>query len=129
MTTSLICRKKAPHTIRSAAGLAFSITGLIMILSAPVVVYAQNAPMGGSPSGQSSQAPSGQYKRGETPTGQEYGVIKKGEPHKSDPAGKKSDRSGHQHQTNPNAKPGGGIVDRDKRETHEGSGPDPLGRY
>jgi hypothetical protein len=128
MTTSLICRKKVPHTVPSAAGLAFSIAGLIMVLSAPVV-YAQSAPMGDSPSGPSGQAPSGQYKRGETPTGQEYGVIKKGEPHKSDTAGKKSDRSDHQHQTNPNAKPGGGLVDRDKRETHEGSGPDPLGRY
>jgi hypothetical protein len=125
VTTSSISRKIASHTIPSAVGLTISIAGLIMVLAAPVV-YAQSAPMGDSSSG---QAPSGEYKRGETPTGQEYGVIKKGEPHKSDPAGKKSDRSGHQHQTNPNAKPGGGIVDRDKRETHEGSGPDPLGRY
>jgi hypothetical protein len=125
MTTSSISRKIATHTVPSAVGLTISIAGLITVLSAPVV-YAQSAPTGDSGSG---QAPSGQYKRGETPTGQEYGVIKKGEPHKGDAAGKKSDRSDHKHQTNRNAKPAGGVVDRDKRETHEGSGPDPFGRY
>jgi hypothetical protein len=128
MTTSSIFGKIAPHTVPFAVGLTFRIAGLIMVLSAPLV-YAQSAPMGDSPSGPSGQAPSGQYKHGETPTGQEYGVIKQGEPHKSDTAGKKTDRSDHKHHTNRNAKPFGGIVDRDKRETHEGSGPDPFGRY
>ncbi len=125
MTTSSISRKIAPHTIPSAAGLPFRIVGLIMALAAPVV-YAQSTPMGDSSTG---QAPSGEYKRGETPTGQEYGVIKKGEPHKSNAAGEKSNRSTHKHETKQNGKPGGGLVDRDKRETHEGSGPDPFGRY
>jgi hypothetical protein len=125
MTTSSISRKIALHTIPSAVGLTISIAGLIMVLAAPVV-YAQSAPMGDSSSG---QAPSGEYKRGETPTGQEYGVIKKGEPHKSNAAGEKSNRSTHKHETKQNGKPGGGLVDRDKRETHEGSGPDPFGRY
>ena len=123
MTTSSITKKIASHTVSFAVALAISIAGLIMVLSAPLV-HAQSATMGDS-----SQAPSGQYKRGETPTGQEYGVIKKGEPHKSDTGGKKSDQADHKHHTKPNTKPGGGIVDRDKRETHEGSGPDPVGRY
>ncbi|WON74622.1 hypothetical protein [Nitrosospira sp. Is2] len=117
MTTSSKPREIVPDTVSFAVGLTFSIAGLIMVLAAPLV-YAQSAPMGDSGAG---QAPSGEYKRGETPTGQEYGVIKKGEPHKSDAAGKKSDRSNHNHHHKGDAKSDGGLVDRDKRETQEGS--------
>ncbi|MDQ3185997.1 MAG: hypothetical protein M3Q16_05950 [Pseudomonadota bacterium] len=66
-----------------------------------------------------------QYKRGETPTGQKYGIIKEGEPHKSE-AAKKPDRSNEKQEKK---KPGpGSSIERDPRETSEGSGPDPLGR-
>jgi hypothetical protein len=119
MTTSSKSREIVPDTVSFAVGLTFSIAGLLMVLAAPLV-YAQSAPMGDSGA---SKAPNGEYKRGETPTGQEYGVIKKGEPHKSDAAGKKSDRSDHKHHHKGDAKPDGGLVDRDKRETHEGSMP------
>jgi hypothetical protein len=125
MTTSSRSRKIAAHTIPSAVALTISTAGLIMVLAAPVV-YAESTPMGDPSSG---QAPSGEYKRGETPTGQEYGVIKKGEPHKSDAAGEKSNRGTHKHETKQNAKQGGGLVDRDKRDTQEGPGLDPFGRY
>ena len=112
MSTSLISRKIGGLPV--AVGLTFSIAGLIMVLSAPLV-YAQGTPMGGATSGQSGGE---QYKRGETPTGQQYGVIKEGEPHKSD-AGKKMDRSDDKQRAKRDVKPGGGLVDRDKRETHE----------
>lgn len=125
MTTSSISRKIAANNIPFSVGMAFSVASLVMALSAPLV-YAQGTPTGDSASG---KAAGEQYKRGETPTGQPYGVIKKGEPHKSDAAGKKSDRSDHKHQSTREAQPSGGLVDRDKRETHEGSGPDPFGRY
>ena len=84
MSTLSISRRTGGKLL--GAGLTISIAGLIMVLSAPLV-YAQSTPTGESKSGQSGGE---QYKRGETPTGQPYGVIKEGEPHKSD-AGKKSD--------------------------------------
>jgi hypothetical protein len=117
MTTSSKSREIVPETVSFAVGLTFIIAGLIMVFAAPLV-YAQSAPMGDSSAG---QAPSGEYKRGETPTGQEYGVIKKGEPHKSDAAGEKS--GDHKHHRKGDAKSDGGLVDRDKRETHEGVRP------
>ena len=82
MNTSSISKKMGEQPL--GVGLTISIAGLIMALSAPLV-YAQSTPTGETKSGQSSGE---QYKRGETPTGQPYGVIKEGEPHKSD-AGKK----------------------------------------
>ncbi len=72
------------------------------------------------------QSGAGQYKPGKAPTGQEYGIIKKGEPHKGEAAGKKPDSSNKKQESKPGP---GAFTDRDKRETHEGSGPDPLGRY
>ena len=62
-------------------GLTISIAGFIMALSAPLV-YAQSTPTGETKSGQSSGE---QYKRGETPTGQPYGLLKKVSPIKVTP--------------------------------------------
>jgi hypothetical protein len=116
MRTSSISRKIGG--LPFAVGLTFSIAGLITVLSAPLV-YAQSTPTGGATSGQSGGQSGGeQYKRGETPTGQQYGIIKEGEPHKSD-AGKKMDRSDDKQRAKRDGKSGGGLVDRDKRETHE----------
>lgn len=70
----------------SLVGLTLRIAGLILAFSASNLVHAQQGPMDSTVPGQSA---GDQYKRGETPTGQEYGVIKKGEPHKSDAQQKK----------------------------------------
>ncbi|KIO49992.1 hypothetical protein [Nitrosospira sp. NpAV] len=99
------------------------VSALSMILFMYGSAQAQTGPMDSPPIGQSGAE---QYKPGKTPTGQEYGVIKKGEPHKSEAAKKKSDGSSEKQETKPGSE---SIIDRDKRESHEGSGPDPLGRY
>ena len=109
MSTSSISRKIGEQPL--GVGLTISIAGLIMVLSAPLV-YAQSTPSGETKSGQSSGE---QYKRGETPTGQPYGVIKEGEPHKSE-AGKKMDRSDDKQRAKGDAKPGAGP-DQDKSKT------------
>jgi hypothetical protein len=107
MSTLSISRRTGGKLL--GAGLTISIAGLIMVLSAPVV-YAQSTPTGETKSGQ----PSGeQYKRGETPTGQPYGVIKEGEPHKSD-AGKKMDTNADKQRAKGDAKPGAGLDDKSK---------------
>src|SRR6188474_2422513 len=109
MNTSSISRKIGEQPL--GVGLTTSIAGLIMVLSAPLV-YAQSTPTGETKSGQ----PNGeQYKRGETPTGQPYGVIKEGEPHKSD-AGKKMERSDDKQGAKGGAKPEAGSG-QDKSKT------------
>lgn len=105
--------KARPHSL-SLVGLTLRIAGLILAFSASNLVHAQQGPMDSTVPGQSA---GDQYKRGETPTGQEYGVIKKGEPHKSDAATKKGDRKGNRNEMNNEAKPGtGSTTDGDKRE-------------
>jgi hypothetical protein len=105
--------KAASHS-RPSVGLTLSIIGLMLAFSAPNLVHAQHGPMDSAVPGQSA---GDQYKRGETPTGQEYGVIKKGEPHKSDAATKKGDRGGSKDEMKNEAKPGtDSTIDRDKRE-------------
>lgn len=106
--------EKASRHSRPVAGLTLSIAGLMLAFSAPNLVHAQQGPMDSPVPEQSS---GDQYKRGETPTGQEYGVIKKGEPHKSDAATKKGDRRGSRDDVKNEAKPGtDSTTDRDKRE-------------
>jgi hypothetical protein len=105
--------KAAQHSL-SSTGLTLRIAGLILAFSASNLVHAQQGPMDSPVPGQST---GDQYKRGETPTGQEYGVIKKGEPHKSDAATKKGDRKGSRDEMKNEAKPGtDSTTDRDKRE-------------
>ena len=111
-------RNEAPRSSQLITHAGFSALGLALILFIYGSAHAQTGPMDSPPIGQSG---AGQYKPGKTPTGQEYGVIKKGEPNK-----KKPDSSSEKQGTKPGTEP---IIDRDKRETHEGSGPDPLGRY
>ena len=106
MNTSSISKKMGEQPL--GVGLTISIAGLIVALSAPLV-YAQSTPTGETKSGQSSGE---QYKRGETPTGQPYGVIKEGEPHKSDAGKKSDDKQG----AKGGAKPGAGL-DQDKSKT------------
>lgn len=100
----------------------FSVLGVMLVVFACGSVHAQSGPMDSPPIGK--PAPE-QYKRGETPTGQEYGVIKEGEPHKSE-APKKPDRSNEKQEKKPGPE---SFIERDPRETSEGSGPDPFGRY
>ena len=105
--------EKAPYS-PSSVRLTLSIVGLILAFSASNLVHAQQGPMDSPVPGQSA---GDQYKRGETPTGQEYGVIKKGEPHKSDAATKKGDRKGSRDEMKNEPKSGtDSTVDRDKRE-------------
>lgn len=117
-----ISRNEMPRFSPLVIQPAFSILGLILVLFACGSVHAQSESTDSPPIGQSAP---GQYKRGETPTGQQYGIIKKGEPHKSE-AAKKSDRSDKKPETKPRP---GSFTERDPRETSEGSGPDPFGRY
>ena len=106
--------KKAASHSRPSAGLTLSIAGMMLVFSASTLVHAQQGPMDSPAPGQSA---GDQYKRGETPTGQDYGVIKKGEPHKSDAATKKGDRKGSGDEMKNEPKPGtGSTTDRDKRE-------------
>jgi hypothetical protein len=105
--------KAAPHSL-SSVGRILSIAGLILALFAPNLVHAQHGPMDSTVPGQSA---GDQYKRGETPTGQEYGIIKKGEPHKSEAATKKGDRKGSRDEMKNAPKPGtDSTSDRDKTE-------------
>lgn len=92
----------APHSL-SSVGLTLSIAGLILAFSASNLVHAQQGPMDSTAPGQSA---GDRYERGETPTGQEYGVIKKGEPYKSDAATKKGEHKGSGDQIKNEAKPG-----------------------
>lgn len=102
---------------------AFSLLSLMLLLLTLGVAHAQNNPMDSPPLGRSD---TGQYKSGETPTGQSYGVIKEGEPHKNKDTKKKS-APDEKKDTSREGKPN--IIERDPSETHEGSGPDPFGRY
>lgn len=116
---------------RLAAGLVLGAVGLVTALSTPVL-HAQISPEGERSVAQ--QLKGNEYKRGETPTGHDYGIIKKGDPPKNEAARKKLDKPHKKHDmkegAKPDAQPGtGAMVDRDKRESHEGSGPDPFGRY
>lgn len=116
-------RNEAPHSLLHIPEPIVTVLVLVLIFFAYGSVHAQGNPMDSPSPGQSSDR---QYKQGETPAGQKYGIIKKGEPHKSEAAKNKSDRSNNKQE----AKPGqGSIIDRDKRKNFEGSGADPLGRY
>lgn len=110
-------RNEVPRSSQLITHAGFSVLGLILILFIYGSAHAQTGPMDSPPIGQSG---AGQYKPGKTPAGQEYGTIKKGEPKK------KPDSSSEKKETKPGTE---SIIDRDKRESHEGSGPDPLGRY
>jgi hypothetical protein len=104
--------KGAAHSL-SSVGVALSIAGLVLAFLASNLVHAQQGPMDSPVPGQSA---GDQYKRGETPTGQEYGVIKKGEPHKSDAATKKEDRKGNRDEMKNQPTSGtDSTVDQDKR--------------
>lgn len=116
-------KNEAPRSLRRIPESIVTVLVLVLVFFAYGSVHAQGNPMDSPRPGQS---PDGQYKQGETPTGQKYGIIKKGEPHKSEAAKKKSDRSNNKQETKPGK---GSIIDRDKRKNYEGSGPDPLGRY
>ena len=113
MSYRLTSEKAAPYFLPSV-GLTLSVVGLMLAFSVPNLVHAQH---GSTDSPVPGQSAGDQYKRGETPTGQEYGVIKKGEPHKSDAATKKGDRRGSRDDVKNEAKPGtDSTTDRDKRE-------------
>jgi hypothetical protein len=116
-------KNEAPRLLRRIPESIVTVLVLLLVLFAYGSVHAQGNPMDSPSPGQS---PDGQYKQGETPTGQKYGVIKKGEPHKSDAVKNKSNRSNNDQETKSGK---GSSIDRDKRKNVEGSGPDPLGRY
>jgi hypothetical protein len=118
-----ISKNELPHSLTHTPGLIATGLVLVLVLFAYGSVHAQDDRMDNSTAGQSLD---GQYKRGETPTGQKYGIIKEGGPHKSEEVKKKSDRSNKKQETRPGT---GSVIDRDKRKNHEGSGPDPSGRY
>jgi hypothetical protein len=103
---------------------AFSLLGLVLFLFTLGMAHAQSNPMDSPPIGQPGK---GQYKSGETPTGQHYGVIKEGEPQKNKDMKKKPGHPHEKRDADREGKPN--IIDRDPSETHEGSGPDPFGRY
>lgn len=116
---------------RISQRLMLSAAGLIAALSAPTLLHAEASPEDRSIA---EQLKGGEYKRGETPTGQDYGIIKKGDPHKSDALEKEAEHPHKKHEMKSDGEPGrspgaGSTTDRDKRESHEGSGPDPFGRY
>lgn len=116
-------KNEASRSLQFITHNGFSVLGLALILFIYGSAHAQTGPMDSPSPGQSE---AGQTKPGKTPTGQEYGVIKKGEPYKAETAKKKTDGSSEKPETKPSAE---SIVNRDKRENHKGSGPDPLGRY
>lgn len=117
--------------VRVATGPLFCAASLVAALSAPAVLHAQTP---AEDRAVAEQLKGNDYKRGETPTGHDYGIIKKGDPKKSDAGKKKPDHPHEKHEmkhgATPDTHPGtGSTIDRDKRESHEGSGPDPFGRY
>ncbi|MEO7559662.1 MAG: hypothetical protein ABIT23_05330 [Nitrosospira sp.] len=123
MSYPAISRNEVLRSLPLVTNPIFSILGLMLILFACGSVQAQSNPVDSPAMGQTGDE---QYKPGKTPTGQEYGTIKKGEPHKGEAARKKPDSSNKKQESKPGPE---AFTDRDKRETHEGSGPDPLGRY
>lgn len=123
MNYSATARNEAPRSLRLITRSGFGMLGLISILFIYGSAHAQTGPMDSPQIGQSG---AGQNKSGKTPMGQEYDAIKKGEPRKSEAARKKPGSSSKKQETKPGTE---SIIDRDKRESHEGSGPDPLGRY
>jgi hypothetical protein len=120
MNYPAISGNEAPRSLFLVIEPIFSVLGLILVLFACGSVHAQSGPMDSPPIGKSAPE---QYKRGETPTGQEYGIIKKGEPHKSDAGKPDADKK---RETKPGPE---SFIERDPSPTSEGSGPDPLGRY
>jgi hypothetical protein len=118
-----IFKNELPHSLTHTLELIATGLVLVLVLFAYESVHAQDSRTDNSTTGQSLD---GQYKRGETPTGQKYGIIKEGEPRESEQVKKKSERSNKKQETKSGT---GSVIDRDKRNTHEGSGPDPLGRY
>ena len=123
MNSSAIIRNAAQHSSQFVIRSGLSALGLISILFIYGLAHAQTGPMD---SPLIAQSGAGEYKPGKTPTGHEYGVIKQGEPHKAEAGKKKPDSSSEKQEKKSGTE---AIIDRDKRETHEGSGPDPLGRY
>lgn len=122
-SSSIISGNEAMRSSRIILEPVSSLLGLMLFLFMLATANAQN-PMDSPPIGGSDK---GQYKSGETPTGQRYGVIKEGEPHKNKDMKKKPSRSDEKQDAGREGKPN--IIDRDPSETHEGSGPDPFGRY
>ena len=112
------------RSLRIVSERAFSLLSLMLLLLTLGAAHAQTNPMDSPPLGRSD---TGQYKSGETPTGQPYGVIKEGEPHKNKAMKKKASPTDEKRDTSREGKPN--IIERDPSETHEGSGPDPFGRY
>ncbi len=121
MTYPSISKNQAPRFSLPVIEPFFSVIGLMLVLFACGSVHAQSGPMDSPPTGQSAPE---QYKQGETPTGQKYGIIKEGEPHKSGVV-KESD-PGKKQEKKPKPE---SFIERDPSPTSEGSGPDPFGRY
>ena len=121
---SSISGNGALRSLRIVIEPASSLLSLMLFLFMLSTAHAQNNPMDSPPIG---RADKGQYKPGETPTGQHYGIIKEGEPHKNKDMKKKPGHSDEKRDAGREGKPN--IIDRDPSGTHEGSGPDPFGRY
>ena len=121
---SSISGNGALRSLRIVIEPASSLLSLMLFLFMLGTAHAQNNPMDSPRIG---QADKGQYKSGETPTGQHYGIIKEGEPHKNKDMKKKPGHSDEKRDAGREGKPN--IIDRDPSQTHEGSGPDPFGRY
>ena len=75
------------RSLRIVSERVFSLLSLMLLLLTLGAAHAQNNPMDSPPLGRSD---TGQYKSGQTPTGQPYGVIKEGEPHKNKATKKKA---------------------------------------
>ncbi|HVW65744.1 MAG TPA: hypothetical protein VHB01_12100 [Nitrosospira sp.] len=103
---------------------ASSLLSLMLLLFVLDTANAQNNPMDSPPIG---GADKGQYKSGKTPSGQRYGIIKEGEPHKNKDMKNKPGYSDEKRDAGREGKPN--IIERDPSHPHEGSGPDPFGRY
>ena|SRR6185437_5674310 len=114
MKYSLISRKKIPFLLTHIS--TFIVFVLVLTFVAYGPVHAQSNPMDSPPIGHSA---AGQYKSGETP----------GDTPKKEDAKKKSVRSNDKQKDKANGKGEPNIIERDPRHPHEGSGPDPFGRY
>ena len=121
---SSISRNEVMRSLRIVIEPAFSLLSLMLFLFMLGTANAQDNPMDSPPIG---GADKGRYKSGKTPTGQRYGIIKEGEPHKNKDMKKKPDRSDEKRDAGQEGEPN--IIERDPSRPHEGSGPDPFGRY
>jgi hypothetical protein len=110
MKYSLISRKEIPFLLTHISTSIVSVLVLTFVAYGPV--HAQGNPIDSPPIGHSA---AGQYKSGETP--------------KKEDGKKKSVRSNDKQKDKANGKGEPNIIERDPRHPHEGSGPDPFGRY